>query len=146
MAQHGTVWPAFSCLCCYWCISRAKAATAALELSYITKKGVTNPTKGGASISEEVLLFSSRPKEDRLVGAWWREARRLHARFHSITLSCLFRGRLRLKPISALSFRHSCCLNQGHGHYQQNGSHVDIDEPEISFSASWKSLQCVGFQ
>lgn len=93
---------------------------------YKSRKWGHSNNKSGASIS-------FRPKEERLVGAWWRDAQRLYAQFHSITLSCLFHGRLRLKPISTLSFRHSCCLDQGHGHYQENGLQVDIIEPQISF-------------
>lgn len=44
------------------------------------------------------------------------------------------------QTISTLSFSHGCCLDQGHGHYRENGLQVDIDEPELSFSAFRKSL------
>lgn len=105
---------------------------------YKSRKWGHSNNKSGASIS-------FRPKEARLVGAWWRDAQRLYAQFHSITLSCLFHGRLRLKPISTLSFRHSCCLDQGHGHYQENGLQVDIIEPQTSFSHFAKGCYMLKF-
>lgn len=91
----------------------------------------------GASIWAWAVLFSFLSEGDRLVGNVETRASSMHATPpHPITLSSLFHGTLKLKPISTLLFTYSCYLNQGHWHYRENELQADINEPETSFTTT----------